>query len=315
MAMEPVMDFNQLRSFIAVSRLGHLTRAAESLHLSQPALSGQIKALEESLGVTLFRRSSSGMTLTPSGKVLLEDALRTMEAVQHMQQTAQGLRGTPTGRVVLGTVLDPGFLRVGELLAQAMERYPQIELELHQQVSNEALDGVRDGTLDATFFFGGRPEGDLESVHLRDMRYLMSVPVAWKDEVQNGDWWKLLAARPWVTAPALSSHRQLVTQVLERRSEQPERLVEADNEYVIVNLVESGVGASLVREVMAIPSAEEGRIAIVPGIHVDTALWLAYLASRRDDPLLDALLNVLGDVWHAEREDNDEPTTAAGTAR
>jgi DNA-binding transcriptional LysR family regulator len=239
-----------------------------------------------------------------------------MEAVQHMQQTAQGLRGTPTGRVVLGTVLDPGFLRVGELLAQSMERYPQIELELHQQVSNEALDGVRSGTLDATFFFGAQPEGDLESVHLRDMRYLMAVPIAWKDEVEDGDWWKLLAERPWVTAPELASHRQLVTQVLEGRSTRPERLVEADNEYVIVNLVESGVGASLVREVMAIPSAEEGRIAIVPGIHVDTALWLAYLSSRRDDPLLDALLNVLGDVWHAERDDDDdEPTTASRTAR
>jgi DNA-binding transcriptional LysR family regulator len=64
-----------------------------------------------------------------------------------------------------------------------------------------------------------------------------------------------------------------------------ERLVEADNEYVIVNLVESGVGASLVREVMAIPSSQEGLIAIVPGMYVDTALCLAYQASRRDDPL------------------------------
>ncbi len=288
-----LLDFNQLRSFIAVSRLGHLTRAAESLHLSQPALSGQIKALEESLGVILFRRSSAGMTLTPSGKVLLEDALRTMEAVQHMQETAQGLRGTPTGRVVLGTVLDPGFLRVGELLAKAMERYPQIELELHQQVSNEALEGVRDGSLDATFYFGAHPEGDLESVHLRDMRYVMAVPIGWKDEVVDGDWWKLLSDRPWVTAPVLSTHRQLVMQVMEGRSPLPERLVEADNEYVIVNLVESGVGASLVREVMAIPSARAGRIAIVPDMYVDTALWLAYPASRRDDPLLNAVLDVL----------------------
>ncbi|HVR94792.1 MAG TPA: LysR family transcriptional regulator, partial [Casimicrobiaceae bacterium] len=68
------MELNHLQSFIAVARLGHLTRAAETLHLSQPALSGQIKALEENLGVTLFERSSSGMSLTTSGRLLLEDA-------------------------------------------------------------------------------------------------------------------------------------------------------------------------------------------------------------------------------------------------
>ena len=303
------MDFNQLRSFIAVSRLGHLTRAAESLHLSQPALSGQIKALEETLGVTLFRRSSAGMSLTPSGKVLLDDALRTMEAVQHMQQTAQTLRGTPTGRIVLGTVLDPGFLRVGELLAKSMDRFPQIELELHQQVSNEALEGVRNNTLDATFYFGEQP-ADLECVHLRDMRYVLAVPIAWADEVVDGDWWTLIAGRPWVTAPAPSSHRQLVQRIIEGRTPQPERFVESDNEYVIVNLVESGVGASLVREIMAVPSAKEGHIAIVPGMYVDTALWLAYPGSRRDDPLLNAVLDVLAEVWHGEREDEKELVAA-----
>ena len=135
-------------------------------------------------------------------------------------------------------------------------------------------------------------------------------------DVVDGNWWKLLAERPWVTAPALSSHRLLVMQVMEGHSTRPERLVEADNEYVIVNLVESGVGASLVREVMAIPSAAEGRIPNGPGIHVDTALWLAYPASRRDDPLLNAVLCVPGDVWHGEREDDDVvPAAPARSAR
>jgi DNA-binding transcriptional LysR family regulator len=67
MAAESLMDLNQLRTFVTVADFGHLTRAAEALHLSQPAVSGHIKALEEGFGVTLFERSSSGMSLTPPG--------------------------------------------------------------------------------------------------------------------------------------------------------------------------------------------------------------------------------------------------------
>src|SRR5450755_4747944 len=112
------MELNHLQSFIAVAKLGHLTRAAETLHLSQPALSGQIKALEENLGVTLFERSSSGMALTTSGRRLLEDAQRVIEAVEQLKHAAQLLRGL-TGTLKLGTVLEPATLRLGEMLALA----------------------------------------------------------------------------------------------------------------------------------------------------------------------------------------------------
>jgi DNA-binding transcriptional LysR family regulator len=59
------MEFYQLRSFVAVAEAGHLTRAAEKLHVSQPAVSAQIKALEDELELALFERTSSGMVLTP----------------------------------------------------------------------------------------------------------------------------------------------------------------------------------------------------------------------------------------------------------
>jgi len=65
------MDFNHLRSFVSVAHFGHLTRASEALHLSQPALSGHIKSLEEQFGVVLFERTPSGMSLTPAGRQAL----------------------------------------------------------------------------------------------------------------------------------------------------------------------------------------------------------------------------------------------------
>src|SRR5450631_721359 len=290
------MELNHLQSFIAVAKLGHLTRAAETLHLSQPALSGQIKALEENLGVTLFERSSSGMALTTSGRRLLEDAQRVIEAVEQLKHAAQRLRGLTTGTLKLGTVLEPATLRLGEMLALAFERHPQLELELHQVLSSDALVGVRNGTLDASFYFGRQPEADLDSVALSEITFRVTVPIAWAAELVNAPW-EVVAERPWIITPEHSSHRRLVMELFRDRSALPARLVEADTEPVIINLVESQVGVSLVRDELASASAKAGRVAIWPGASATTKLWLVHDVKRRDDPLLQALLEVLYEIW------------------
>src|SRR5438128_764901 len=194
------------------------------MQLSQPAVHEQIKALEEDLGVTLFERSSSGMSLTPSGRHLLQDAEQIIGAVQHLRNTAQELRGQPTGTLRLGTVLDPAFLRVGELLALAFERYPQIELELHQVLSGDALIGVRNGELDASFYFGAKPEVPFEAVALREMSYRLAMPPAWGKELATAPF-ETIAERPWIITPERSSHRQLVMDLFRDRSALPDRTI------------------------------------------------------------------------------------------
>ena len=74
------MELYQIRAFVAVAELGHLTRASERLHVSQPALSGQIKALESRLDLKLFERAPSGMLLTAAGKNLLPRAIEALAA-------------------------------------------------------------------------------------------------------------------------------------------------------------------------------------------------------------------------------------------
>jgi len=290
------VELTQIRSFIAVAKHGHLTRASETLHLSQPALSAQIKALEEALGVTLFRRAPSGMILTPSGRALLARAEHVAEAVLELRHAADALQGSLTGHLTLGTVLDPMTLRLGELLNRAREQYPQLEIDLRHVVSHEALAGLRSGGLDVSFYFGAAPK-DLDAVALRDLTYCIAMPLVWAAELEHSDW-QVLAERPWVVAPAQSSHRQLVLQAFgDRGHSVPEHIIEADNESVIVNLVESGVGASLVREELAVASAAEGRIAVCRDATVDTTLWLAFQGERTTDPLVQAFLGMVREVW------------------
>ena len=293
------MDLTQLRSFVTVAQLGHLTRAAESLHLSQPALSGHIRALEEQFGVTLFERSSTGMTLTPAGRRLVAEATQIIDAVRHLQHSAQELRGEPTGNLKLGTVLDPSVLRVGDLLVLMRDRYPQIALELNHVMSSEGLARIRSGTLDASFYFGPRPEPDLWCIPLRDIVYRVSMPAAWAGELLDAPW-EAIARRPWIVAPEPSTHRRLVMALFREPAPQPDRIIEADNESVINNLVESGVGISLIRDEIVTQSAEAGHSVIWPGSQVTTKLWLVHAADRETDPLLMALVAVLREIWHVE---------------
>jgi DNA-binding transcriptional LysR family regulator len=295
------LDLNHLRSFVTVAQFGHLTRAAEALHLSQPALSGHIKALEEQFGVTLFERSSAGMTLTPAGRRLVAEATQIIDAVRHLEHSAQELRGEPTGNLRLGTVLDPSVLRVGDLLVLMRDRFPQIELELNQVMSSEGLARVRGGTLDASFYFGPRPEPDLRCIPLRDIVYRVAMPSAWAGELLDAPW-EAIARRPWIVAPEPSTHRRLVMGLFGEPALQPDRIIEADNESVINNLVESGVGISLIRDEIVTQSVDAGHSVIWPSAQVTTQLWLVHAADRETDPLVMALVAVLREIWHVESD-------------
>jgi len=293
------MELNHLRAFVEIAKVGQLTRAAERLHLSQPALSGQLKALEETLGVSLFERSSSGMALTPGGRSLLGEAESILAAIQQLKQTAQHMQGRPAGRLSLGTVLDPYALRLGDFLGRAIESYPLIDIELHQVFSGAALAGVRAGTLDASFFFGAIDDPEVHAVPLRKLLYRVALPADWELD-KRGTEWSAIAARPWILAPETSSHRELVMALFAARGLSPTQVIEADSESVILNLIESGVGASIARDELALVSAQEGRITIWPDAELATTLWFIHSAQRADDPLLIATRAVLREVWPEE---------------
>ena len=116
------MELYQLRSFAAVAELGHLTRAAEKLHISQPALSAQIKALEDELDLTLFERTSTGMTLTAAGKRLLAEADKILAASQTFEAEARALKGGVSGKAFEIAFSVQSFQRLGRKSAKYSTR-------------------------------------------------------------------------------------------------------------------------------------------------------------------------------------------------
>jgi DNA-binding transcriptional LysR family regulator len=291
------MELYQLRSFSAVAELGNLTRAAERLHLSQPAVSAHIKALEEELEVTLFERGPGGMTLTAAGRLLLGEAGNVMAAAQQLRSRALALRGQVIGHVRLGTLTDPGFIRLGDLLARAFERYPLLTLELHHEVTGAAFDKVRDGELDASFYYGERTHPAVSALRLRDIAFRVAAPAAWRERVEHADW-AAIAALPWIMTPPISSHFALAHELFRSKGTEPATVVQADNESVIRSLVASGLGLALVREDMALLDRAAGGICLWGELRLSTGVWFITPKERGREPALAALTALVADLWN-----------------
>ena len=255
------MELYQLKTFAAVAETGHLTRAADRLHISQPAVSAQIKALEEELEVRLFERGPGGMALTRAGTRLLEQAAKVLATAEELRNAAKALKGEIAGRLRIGTVGAPEFIRLGEFSSRAVDRFPLLELEFHAEVSGAALEAVRSGTLDASFYVGDLVHPNVVGVGLREMTFHVVAPAAWADRVRQADW-PTLAAMPWILMPPISTHSQLARAMFREEGVEPTHVIEADQESLIANLVVSGVGVSLLPDPLALDMQAAGRVCI-----------------------------------------------------
>ena len=288
------MDLHQLRSFVAVAQAGHVTRASEKLHLSQPTVSGHLRALEGDLGVTLFERMSSGVTLTHAGRLLLEDAEKVLASAQALRDHARAIGGTLDARLRIGTILDPAYLRLGDLLAVMRERYRLIEVELHLAVSGVGLEKVKNGELDAAFLLGDPDDADVRAIPLEPIRYVIAAPAAWRSRLKD---WESLAKETWILPPPQGTLHQLARELLRAHRLAPASVMESDQESAILNLVAAGVGITLMREPLAREREAAGEIFIWPEGDTRTTLVLCYPAAREASPEILALVRAVEDVW------------------
>lgn len=133
-----------LHVFRLVARGGSVTRAAQELFISQPAVSAHLKALETALGELLFERTPRGMRLTPAGAVTLEQVNRLFALYEEIPAAVDALRGRVRGEVIVAASSTPGAYLVPELLRQFQELYPEARPVLRVGDSAEALEWLLD---------------------------------------------------------------------------------------------------------------------------------------------------------------------------
>ncbi len=142
------IDLVQLRTFVAVAEQKHLTRAAEWLHISQSAASAHVRAVEESLDLQLFVRTNRSLELTRTGELLLAKAKALLEESTVFASFAREMRGKTEGALVVATSSEPGYSRIGEIVAVLRGLHPLISVDLRARHSAGARQGLKTGELD-----------------------------------------------------------------------------------------------------------------------------------------------------------------------
>lgn len=285
------MDLHQLKTFAAVARERSITRAAERLFLSQPAISAHIKALEDALGLLLFERTPKGMRLTVDGQELLELAERTLTAHREMLEQAARIKGRLTGRLCLGAGSSAPLPRLGQLLLRLAERCPEVEVALRHAGSDEVLEGLLDGQLDAGFYNeAGTPDAALATIEVgRFAIYLAAPPGLVRQPLD----WAAMAELPWVCPSSGACCGQAAETLFRRHEIRPKRVISVDRERVTRTLVAGGVGVGLLHEETALAAEAAGEVQLLCEALPAVRVMFAHLASRKGDPLISTLCDCL----------------------
>jgi DNA-binding transcriptional LysR family regulator len=154
------VTLDQLRTFRAVARLQSFTRAAESLRLTQPAVSAQIVALEGRLKARLFDRIGKRIVLTEAGRIVLDGAEAILRQVAEMRQSLDDLEGLRRGTLTLGASLVVGIYLLPEILGRFKKQYPQVEVRLRIEYARKIIEEVAISAIDLGIVGEGLPVTD-----------------------------------------------------------------------------------------------------------------------------------------------------------
>jgi DNA-binding transcriptional LysR family regulator len=298
------MELYQLRTFVRIADEGSLTRAAEALYTSQPAISAQVKALEEELGVRLFDRNARGMTLTAKGKMLYARAVATLDAAAGLKAQALQLQQALVGELRIGVHTDFGFLRIGDLHMRLQQRHPRLQLHFMQGMTAYILPDIQRGRLDGGFFFGACQDAELATVQLAEVPMRVVGPWAWRDRIA-GAALEELAAMPWVYTSTSCPFHGLAATLLAPVADSPESVAFADNEDAVRELVCAGAGLSMLRADDAAALESAGRAACWHGDTPSIGLYFAVQCQRVGEPAVDALRDTVTEIWPAGRAEDE----------
>jgi DNA-binding transcriptional LysR family regulator len=290
------MEIYQLRAFTTVAKLGSITRASEALHVTQPAVTAQLKGLEEELGISLFDRRPGKIVLTRAGEALLGDVDQLLALVGNLTSKAKELKGQVTGTLVIGTVGDPDSLRLGSLLSTLVQALPLLEIKTRQGHSEELRELVTTGAIQSSFYIGPNLPRDVLGVPLQTLYYRIAGPFEYKDRLLNGGWQEI-SEMPWIGAPSLHHSQTLLKEMFARQGLSPHVVVEADDASFSLSLVRSGVGLALIREDIALIASEQSEVVIWPHVRLDARLCFIYSRPYEHDPATIATLSQIRAVW------------------
>lgn len=276
------MEMHQLRYFAAVARTGTFTRAAQECRIAQPSLSQQILKLEEELGDRLFERTRRKALLTAAGSLFLPYAVSILDAAERGRQEIREIGAQVRGKILLGALptIAPYFLP--DLIYSFRKRYPEVEMIIHEETTQQLLRALEDNELDIAFISEAPSSARIEIHKLFSEELFLCLPTVHR-----------LVQRKKVVADDLQHEKFILMhdghclgaqarQFCQSKGFQPEISCRSAQIATVLAMVQAGLGISLIPK-MALPQPSKGGIICrsLDGIRPRRALVLALSEQRK----------------------------------
>jgi len=289
------MDIRKLECFLAVAFEGNLTRAAESLYLSQSALSGQIKQLEDELEYPLFIRQARGMALTREGETLLPYARSAVQALEEFRIRATRLRSGSGASLTVGLNTDPAYLGMADLARLMRSRMPEVQLSFIVSQSRYTAESLRSGEMDVGFRFGMWGEEGIHDEYIASVPLTIAIPTGMAHRVKPGDW-RGLAGLPWIYTFRGCPFHVAVRERMSSFGVEPNPVEQTVDENIMRELVAEGVGVAVLRKDDGKRLESAGQAVLWPET-LQVPLCLSYVAGRGYATPLREFRDVVRTVW------------------
>lgn len=273
------MKLRQLRYFVKIVERGSFSRAAEDVHIAQPALSQQIAELEQLLGVSLLHRSARGVRPTPAGEALYTEAVEILRRIERLPEIMRSTRGELEGTVSVGMSSTLAAVLAGPFMEANLKLRPKVGLRFITQDSSSLRDRVAEKKLDLAIIFEDQPVTGISRTPLLRQRLFL---VQRRKTPRSPPSINLarLAERPLVLPAQPNLVRALLDREFAAAKVSPHAAAELDVFSSILSAVESGMGDTIL---------PKGDFSDVPGnahmfaIPIDPPLYLtASLISSND---------------------------------
>jgi LysR family transcriptional regulator, nitrogen assimilation regulatory protein len=257
------MEIRQLRYLVGVSEAGGVLPASKVLHIAQPALSQQISALEEELGVSLFVRSNKGMRLTEAGKSLVEHSRIVLADIERARSSVRNIGTKVIGEVIVGLPTTVALLATLPILQATRERYPDIRLTLVESHSGFLREWLQEGRLDLALLFQGPSDAGIEQRPLLQERLALVTPH--QSGGRSGPiGLQHLAGIDLVLPSKGHGLRRIIDEVCARERIELRVIAEVDSLPNIKKVVQAGMAATILSPGAVSDEIKAGHLALVP---------------------------------------------------
>jgi LysR family transcriptional activator of glutamate synthase operon len=293
------MDLRQLRYLVALAEEGNFTRAAANVHVAQPALSQQIRRLEDELGLELVERTTRRVALTEAGGMLVVRARRILAELEAASAELEAVRGMYTGHVTLGAMHTMGPVDLSLAVAVFSERHPDVLFTVREQSSEEMAEMLRVDELDLAFLsVTERVESHGLGLHRLVLEELVAVlppghPLARRRQLRMVE----LADEPFISFRTGARLRELLMSAGHEAGFDPRVTLESNESQRIRRLVSRGLGVAILpRSDAEGPGAEVGVVTLTePRLQRD--ITLAWREGRRHAPAAAEFLDLAREIF------------------